>query len=251
MALALEADVSTRHLSFVETGRSVPSRDLVVRLAKQLELPMREQNRLLFAAGYAPAYAETAMESPHMKAIREAIGQILASHEPYPATVLDRDWNVVDMNAGVEVFTDGVAPELLERPNVMRVCLHPSGLAPRIVNLAEFRPRLLRRLRRQLAVAPDSELEALYGELIQYGPAEAPPEFDSVPSDDVVWPLRIRYGDQELAFFTTISTFGTPLDITVAELTIELFFPADAATASFFRTVPRAKQDRSIDRAER
>jgi transcriptional regulator with XRE-family HTH domain len=236
LELALGADVSSRHLSFIETGRSVPSRDMLLNLAKQLDLPLREQNRLLQAAGYAPEYSELPLDSPHMTHVRAAIRQLLVGHEPYPATLLDARWNVVDRNTAIDLFLEGVAPELLKPPiNAMRLCLHPAGLAPRIVNLASFRSRLLGRLRRQLDVRPDDWLEALYRMLQSYPCEQAQSETETAAPDDVIWPFRIRHQDRELSFFTTIAAFGTPLDITVSELAIESFFPADAATAEFLQ----------------
>jgi transcriptional regulator with XRE-family HTH domain len=231
--LALEAEISTRHLSFVETGRSMPSREMVLRLAEQLDLPLRERNHLLLAAGYAPVYAETALDSPQLAAVRTAVRQVLAGHEPYPAVVVDRGWNLVDANANVALFTDGVAPELLAPPaNVLRVSLHPDGMAPRIANLGEWRAHLLGRLRRQIAVSADPALARLYEELRGYPCDQPEPEAELPGPGAVVVPLRIRHGERDLAFFSTVATFGTPLDITVAELVIESFFPADSETAS-------------------
>lgn len=240
--LALSADVSSRHLSFIETGRAVPSREMVLHLARQLDLPLREQNRLLQAAGYAPAYSELPLDAPGMDPVRAAVRQLLDGHEPYPAALLDWRWNLVDRNAATDLFLDDVAPELLAPPvNVMRLCLHPGGLAPRIVDLAAFRARLLHRLRRQLDVMPDARLEALQRELKAY-PGGAPgPEPKLAGGDDVVWPLRIRHRDRTLAFFTTVAAFGTPLDITVSELVIESFFPADEATAAVLRARQRRR----------
>jgi hypothetical protein len=238
LALALQAEVSTRHLSFVETGRSSPSRDMVLHLAEQLDLPLRERNQLLLAAGYAPVYAETPLDSSQMNAVRTAIRQVLTGHEPYPAIVVDRSWNLVDANTGVALFTDGVSQELLAPPiNVLRASLHPNGLAPRIVNLGEWRAHLLGRLRRQIAVTADAELAALYDELRAYPCGQPEPEIELPRPGDFVVPLRLRHGGRELAFFTTLATFGTPLDITVAELVIESFFPADAETAAVLRAI--------------
>jgi transcriptional regulator with XRE-family HTH domain len=241
LELALQAEISTRHLSFVETGRSMPSRDMVLRLAEQLEVPLRERNHLLLAAGYAPAYAETALDAPPMTAVRAAVRQVLTGHQPYPAVVVDRGWNLVDANASVSLFTDGVPPELLTPPtNVLRVSLHPEGMARRIVNLGEWRAHLLGRLRRQVAVAADPELAALYDELRAYPCDQPEPEIELPGPGDVVVPLRIRHAGRELAFFSTVATFGTPLDITVAELAIESFFPADADTAAALHTHDRS-----------
>ena len=230
--LALEAGVSTRHLSFVETGRSRPSPEMVLHLADQLEVPLRDRNQLLLAAGYAPRYAERRLDEPEMAPVREALELVLRGHEPYPAVVVDRAWNMVAANPAVGLLTAGVAPELLEPPvNVLRVSLHPDGMAPRIANLGEWRAHLLERLARQVAVTGDERLAALYDELGGYPGPDAPEEHDAVGGGIVV-PLRLRAGDAgELAFFSTVTTFGTAVDITVAELAIESFFPADAATA--------------------
>src|SRR4051794_9784532 len=233
MDLALEAGVSTRHLSFVETGRARPSPEMVEHLAEQLEVPLRDRNRLLLAAGYAPAYRERALDEPELVPVREALDRVLAAHEPYPAVVVDRGWNLVASNASVAMLLDGVAPHLLEPPaNVLRLSLHPEGVAPRIVNLGEWRAHLLERLARQVALSGDPELAALHEELSAYpGPAGAP----HARGDEIAVPLRIRTDAGELAFVSTVATFGTAVDITVAELSIESFFPADAATAAALR----------------
>ncbi len=231
--LAMQADISTRHLSFVETGRSQPSREMVLHLAEQLDVPLRERNGLLVAAGYAPVYAETALDAPLMAAVRAAVRQVLTGHEPYPAVVVDRRWTLVDANAGVALLTEGVAPELLAPPaNALRVSLHPDGMAPRIVNLGEWRAHLLGRLRRQAAHTADPALVQLYDELRAYPCDQPEPEVELPGPGDIVVPLRLRHEGGDLAFFSTVATFGTPLDITVAELAIEAFFPADPATAA-------------------
>lgn len=233
LALALDAEISTRHLSFVETGRATPSREMVLRLAEQLDVPLRERNTLLLAAGYAPVYPEATLDAPELAAVRTAIRQVLAGHEPYPAIVVDRDWNLVDANASVSLFTEGLPPELLTPPvNVLRASLHPAGLAPRIVNLGEWRAHLLGRLRRQIAITADADLAALYQELRAY-PCDRPePEIELPGPSDVVVPLRVRHAAGELAFFSIVASFGTPLDITVSELAIESFFPANPETAA-------------------
>jgi transcriptional regulator with XRE-family HTH domain len=236
LALALDAEISTRHLSFVETGRSTPSREMVLRLAEQLELPLRERNSLLLAAGYAPVYAESGLDSAPMAAVRAAIRQLLTAHEPYPAVVVDRSWNLVDANASVALFTADVRPDLLTPPaNVLRASLHPEGMAPRIVNLGEWRAHLLGRLRRQIASTADPGLANLYDELRAYPCDQPEPEIELPGPGDVVVPLRMRHDDSELAFFSTVATFGTPLDVTVSELMIESFYPADAETAAVLR----------------
>jgi len=231
--LALAAEISTRHLSFVKTGRSTPSRAMVLHLAEQLDVPLRERNGLLLAAGYAPVYAETALDAPPMAAVRAAVRQVLTGHEPYPAVVVDRAWTLVDANAGLALLTEGVAPALLAPPaNALRVSLHPHGMAPRIVNLGAWRAHLLGRLRRQVAHTADPALGQLYDELRAYPCDQPAPEVEAPGPGDIVVPLRLRHGGRDLAFFSTVATFGTPLDVTVAELAIEAFFPADPATAA-------------------
>jgi len=232
--LSIEADISSRHLSFVETGRSQPSRDMVLRLADTLDVPLRERNHLLLAAGYAPVYGEAALDAPQMAAVRQAIRLVLKAHEPFPAVVVDRGWNLVDANATIDLLTAGAAPQLLEPPvNVLRLALSPDGLAPRIVNLAEWHAHLLARLRREIAVSADERLIELLDELRQY-PGDKP-DVEPPGSGDVVVPLRIRTDLGELRLLSTVATFGTPLDVTVAELSIESFFPANPETADALR----------------
>jgi transcriptional regulator with XRE-family HTH domain len=232
--LALEAGISTRHLSFVETGRSRPSAEMVLHLADQLEVPLRDRNQLLLAAGYAPAYAQRDFDDPELAPVREALGRVLAGHEPYPAVVVDRHWGMVAANAAVGLLTAGVAAHLLEPPvNVLRLGLHPEGLARRIANLAEWRAHLLDRLGCQAVATGDPALAALHAELAAYpgGPEPVP----SPRIDEIAVPLRLRDGDRELSFISTVTTFGTAVDITVAELAIEAFYPADAPTAELLR----------------
>jgi transcriptional regulator with XRE-family HTH domain len=232
LELALDADVSSRHVSFLETGRARPSREMVLHLAEHLEVPLRERNGLLLAAGYAPLYGERRLERPEMAPVREALERFLRAHEPYPAVVIDRHYNLVSGNDAVGLLTDGVAPDLLEPPaNTLRVTLHPRGMAPRIVNLEEWSGHLLHRLRRQASVTGDPALERLHEELSAYPgvSTEAPEEISGA---EIVLPLRLREGDGELAFFGTVSTFGTAMDITLAELSIEAFYPANARTAT-------------------
>jgi transcriptional regulator with XRE-family HTH domain len=234
LELALEAGVSSRHLSFLETGRSRPSRAMVLQLAEQLEVPLRERNRLLLAAGYAPAYGERALDAPELAPVRQALDLVLAGHEPYPAVVVDRAWNLVAANRAIGIFTRLVAPALLEPPaNVLRASLHPDGLAPHVVNLSEYRGHLLERLRRQVALTADAALAALLEELRGY---PAPPDEHALdPAGEIALPLRLRADGSELSFFSAIATFGTAVDVTVAELAIEAFFPADEATAAALR----------------
>lgn len=238
LELAGRAGVSTRHLSFVETGRASPSRDMVLRLAEHLDIPLRERNLLLVAAGFAPVFTETAMEPKRLAAVGEAVRQVLAGHEPYPTVVVDRWWELVDASPAVAILTDGVDPDLLAPPaNVLRISLHPAGMAPNIVNLRQWRAHLLHRLERQVEVTADPDLAGLLRELRGYRYERAEPLVRTPPPSDhdLVVPLRIRHGDRELSFISMVTTFGTPLDITVSELTIESFFPADDLTAAFFK----------------
>lgn len=233
LELAIQADISTRHLSFVETGRAMPSRDMVLRLAEQLDVPLRERNHLLLAAGYAPIYPRTPLDSPALTAVRAAVRQVLTAHRPYPAVAVDRGWHLVEANASIDLFTAGVAAPLLTPPiNALRLALHPAGMASRIVNLGEWRAHLLGRVRRQVALSGDPNLADLYDELRTYPCAQPEPEVEIPGPGEVVVPLRIRDGDRELAFFSTVFTFGTPLDVTVAELCVESFFPLDERTAT-------------------
>lgn len=236
MTLALDTEISTRHLSFVETGRAAPSREMVLRLAEQLEVPLRERNSLLLAAGYAPVYSQSGLDDTTMTAVRAAIRQLLTAHEPYPALVIDRIWNLVDANASVGLLTDGLPAELLAPPtNVLRVSLHPDGLASRIVNLGEWRAHLFSRLRRQIALTADPALTALYAELRAY-PCEQPePEVELPGPGEVLVPLQVQHAGGELAFFSTVATFGAPLDVTLSELAIEALYPANAETAAVLR----------------
>jgi transcriptional regulator with XRE-family HTH domain len=240
LELSLEAEVSTRHLSFLETGRAQPSREMIVRLAEHLDVPLRERNELLLAAGYAPAYPHSDMDDARMEAVRAAVRQVLAGHEPYPALVVDRHWEMLDANAGVGLLLEGVDPAQLAPPvNVLRLALHPDGVAPRILNLGEWRAHLLARLRRQVLATHDPQLTTLLAELRGYPCDQPEPALEIPGTGEIVVPLRLRHGDGELRFMSIVSTFGTALDITVQELSIEAFFPADAATADALRAMPR------------
>jgi len=208
---------------------------MVVQLADHLDVPLRDRNSLLLAAGYAPAYAQHDLDAAEMDPIREAIERVLRGHEPYPALVVDRHWGMLAANSAVALLTTGVAPELLEPPvNVLRLSLHPDGIAPRIINLGEWRAHLLDRLGREAVVSGDPALFALHDELAAYPGGEEghAPDLDV---GAVAVPLRLLVGDQELAFISTATTFGTAVDITVSELSIEAFFPSDAATANSLR----------------
>jgi len=234
---ALEAEISQRHLSFLESGRSAPSRDMLLHLAERLEVPLRDRNTMLLAAGYAPVYAERSLDDPAMAAARAAIALVLQGHEPYPALAVDRHWNLVEANAALAALLDGVAdPSLLEPPvNVLRLSLHPLGLAPRIANLAEWRAHLLDRLRRQAVVTGDPVLADLAVELAAYPVTGALAALHANASADAAGlftPLKLATGIGLLSFLSTTTVFGTPRDITLSELAIEAFFPADPETAA-------------------
>jgi transcriptional regulator with XRE-family HTH domain len=232
--LALEADISSRHLSFLETGRSQPSRDMLLRLAEQLGVPLRGRNALLVAAGYAPVFRETPLEDPSFVAARRAVELVLAGHEPFPALAVDRHWTLVASNRAVTPMLLGLEPEMLEPPvNVLRLSLHPRGLAPRIANLAEWRAHLLARLRRQIDATADTSLAELHDELSAY-PAAREDLQDASPATDyagLAIPFRLSTEAGVLSFLSTTTVFGTPVDITLSELALESFFPADAFTA--------------------
>jgi len=231
--LACEADISTRHLSFVETGRAQPSREMLLLLAEQLEIPLRERNRLLSAAGYAPLFTQHALSEPAMAAARSAIDLLLKAHEPYPAMTIDRHWNLLAANSALAPFLQGIAPELLTPPiNVMRLSLHPQGLAPRIVNLGAWRAYLLARLQRDFQASGDAQLHALWDELNAYPGPTAPAQFDS---DTVLMPLQFASEQGVISLIGTTTVFGTANDITLAELALETFFPADAFSAQYLR----------------
>ena len=250
LELALAADVSTRHLSCLETGRAAPSREMVLRLARRLDVPLRERNRLLTAAGFAPMFAARPLDDAAMAAARAVVELVLRAHEPYPALAVDRHWNVVLQNRAVALLLDGVDPALLEPPvNALRLALDPRGIAPRIVNFAAWRAHLLGRLGQQVAASDDDALRALADELAALGAAGAAPDprdaaahaasaREHAPAGcaanepALVVPLVVQTRLGTLSFISTTTVFGTPVDITLAELALESFFPADAATAA-------------------
>ena len=236
LELSAISGVSTRHLSFLETGRSRPSRDMVLTLAEHLGVPLRERNILLTTAGFAPAFSHRPLDAPEMSAVRAAVEQVLAGHEPYPAVAVDRAWNVASMNAGALVLVEGVADWLLEAPNAYRIGLHPDGLAPRVIDFPAFAGHLLARLRHDVAVTGDPDAAALLDEVEAY-PTVRELAHHGAAADAVVVPVRLRHPQGELAMFTTVTTFGTPADVTVAELAIESFFPNDDATALRLREI--------------
>src|SRR2546421_883056 len=227
--LGVAAEVSARHLSFVETGRATPSRDMVLKLAERLDVPLRERNVLLVAAGFAPAFPQRALDDPALKSARAAIDLVLRAHEPNPALAYDRHWNLVSANRMVAPLLEGVPERLLGQPfNIMRLAFHPEGLAPRTVNLAEWAAHLLERLHHQCEVTADPELIKLYHDLKSYPlPARAGP----LSPDNVAIPFKLRHNGEVLSFISTTMVFGTPVDVTLSELALETFFPADELTA--------------------
>lgn len=240
LELACRAEVSARHVSFLETGRSQPSREMLLHLAEELDIPLRERNSLLVAAGFAPVYSEKSLEDPALKAAREAVNLVLQGHEPYPALAVDRHWTLLAANRPVSALLEGVAPELLQPPlNVLRLSLHPSGLAPRIVNLAQWKHHILTRLHRQVELTGDAVLAALLEELRGYGPRGAPGHGPAGEQEytGVAVPMRLQTPQGIWSFISTVTVFGTAVDITLAELAIESFFPADAATAEALRNL--------------
>ena len=235
LELALEAGVSARHLSFIETGRSRPSAEMLLHLAERLDVPLRDRNALLLAAGHAPAYAQHDLDAPELGPVRDALDRVLEGHAPNPALVVDRHWGLVAANDAVGVLIAGAAPHLLEPPvNVLRLSLHPEGVAPRIANLPEWRAHLLDRLGREAVASGDPALAALHEELAAY-PSAGPPVVPDLEAGAIAVPLRLRHAGTQLAFISTVTTFGTAVDVTVSELSIESFFPADAATADALR----------------
>ncbi|WP_233805087.1 helix-turn-helix domain-containing protein [Paraburkholderia sp. HP33-1] len=238
LLLATEADISTRHLSFVESGRALPSREMVMHLAERLDVPLRARNALLVAAGYAPLFRERPLSDPQLAAAREAVELVLKGHEPYPALAIDRHWTIVATNSALAPLLSGASPELLKPPvNALRLSMHPQGIAASIINWHAWREHVLARLQRQIDVSGDDTLSALRDELAAY---PAPPNADATTPDDaslsqIAVPLRLRTPLGVLSFFSTTTVFGTPVDVTLSELAIEAFFPADQQTAAALR----------------
>lgn len=242
LELALRAGSSARHISFIETGRSRPSEEMVLRLAEHLDVPVRERNALLLAAGYAPRYAETPIDDPSMDALREGMERLIQGYEPYPALVLDARYDVLAANRGVALLLDGVTDRLLVPPlNAMRLTLHPEGLAPRIRNLRTWRDHLLAQMDRQIALRRSEPLRALYEEVAAYPVPDRDAEVDDDeplgPAPHFALPMRIEHEGRVLSFISSISTFNTPMDVTVAELAIETFLPADPATGKYLHSL--------------
>jgi transcriptional regulator with XRE-family HTH domain len=237
LELALRAGSSARHVSFVETGRSRPSEEMVLRLAEHLDVPVRERNALLLAAGYAPRYPETPLDDPAMGALRAGMERLIRGYEPYPALVVDALYNVVAANRGIVMLLDEMPESLLGPPlNAMRLTLHPQGLAPRIRNLREWRGHLLAQMERQIALHRSAPLRELYEEVAAYPVPETAPEAE--PEEHVPYfalPMQLEYRGRILSFISSISTFNTPMDVTVAELAIETLLPADPATVKYLQ----------------
>jgi transcriptional regulator with XRE-family HTH domain len=242
LSLASEAEISQKHLSFIESGRAAPSREMVITLADHLDVPLRERNALLLAAGFAPVYRDRSPDDPALLQARAAIDQLLKAHEPYPALTVDRHWTLVAANCAVAPLIAGVDPDLVKPPaNVMRLSLHPRGLAPLIVNLNEWRHHLIERLRRQHRITRDPVIEGLIKEVSAYpdGPKQKTEPVSQ--QEAVVVPLRLRTHGGVQSFLSTVTTFGTAVDITLSELSLEAFYPADEATAAALRR--KAAQD--------
>ncbi|MGY5117645.1 helix-turn-helix domain-containing protein [Streptomyces sp. 900105755] len=242
LELALRADSSARHISFVETGRSRPSEEMVLRLAEHLDVPVRERNALLLAAGYAPHYPETPLDDPALDALRDGMERLIRGYEPYPALVVDATYTVVAANRGIAMLLEGVPQSLLApAPNAMRLTLHPEGLAPRIRNLREWRGHLLEQMGRQIALHRSDALRELYEEVAAYpvpaGVDDTEPAEPGTPVAYFALPMRIEHAGRVLSFVSSISTFNTPMDVTVAELAIETFLPADPATTKFLHSL--------------
>ncbi|MFE0170992.1 helix-turn-helix domain-containing protein [Streptomyces sp. NPDC059002] len=241
LELALRADSSARHISFVENGRSRPSEEFLLRLADHLDVPVRERNSLLLAAGYAPRFRETPLDDPSMGALRESLDRLLSGYEPYPALVVDAAYDVIAANRSLAVLLDGIPEHLLAQAplNAMRLTLHPEGLAPRIRNLREWRGHLLHQMERQIALQRSAALRAVYDEVAAYPVAD--PGVDAFDAGtDVPYfalPLRVEHEGHVLSFISSISTFNTPMDVTVAELAIETLLPADPATSKYLQSL--------------
>lgn len=234
LELSVEAEVSQRHLSFIESGRAAPSREMVLHLAEHLEIPLRDRNVMLLAAGFSPIYGGRSLQDPTLTHAKAALDLLLRAHEPYPALIVDRHWNIVGANRALEPLLAGVDSELLTPPaNALRISLHPRGLAPNIANLGEWRQHLLERLRRQFRICRDAVLDALLKELTSYtsNSSERLSSFNDPFANEVAIPLRLKTPGGVLSFLSTVTVFGTPVEITLSEVTLEAFYPADQETA--------------------
>lgn len=247
--LAMEAGVSTKHLSFLETGRSVPSRDMLLRLAECMKIPLRERNVLLTSAGYAPMFRERSFDDPDLAIARAGVEAVLKAHEPFPALAVDRHWMLIAGNQALYRLVAGADPLLLQPPiNVLRLSLHPAGLAPRIANLREWREHVINRLRQQIDLCGDARLAELLKEIQDYPlPPGAPPPRARKPFENIIIPFRLVTIDGTLSFFSTTTVFGTPVDVTLSEIAIESFYPADAETAEIMRRMANGMPVRSSE----
>lgn len=247
LELALEADISQRHLSFIESGRARPSRDMLLHLAERLDVPPRERNPMLLAGGFAPIFTERSLDDPALAAARRTIDMILTGHEPFPALAIDRHWTLIAANRALAPLLGGLAdPALAEPPiNVLRLSLHPQGLAPHIVNLGEWRAHLLDRLRQQIAVSGDAILIALLTELTSYPLPDRPPQQAPTDMAGIAVPLQLQTQAGLLSFLSTTTMFGTPVDITLSELAIESFFPVDRATSEILNKMADERKQTS------
>lgn len=238
MDLALDTEISTRHLSFIETGRTRPSAAMIERIADCLEVPHRARNALLLVAGYAPRYRERALDSEEMAAMRDIVAHVLKGHEPYPALAVDRHWNMVAANDAIGILIEQISPALLAPPvNVIRIALHPEGLAPQIVNYAEWREHILHRLVLQVEASGDAELAALRDEVAGYEVRTN--DNESGRANGIAVPLVMDTVAGRVSFVSTVTIFGTPVDITLSELAIEAFYPADQASAELLQRIAR------------
>ncbi|MFI6361851.1 helix-turn-helix domain-containing protein [Nocardia sp. NPDC050630] len=235
--LSVQSGISTRHVSFVENGRTIPSPAMVERFAEHLDIPLRERNRLLVAAGYAPTYQHRALDDPDLVQARTAVRRVLDAHEPFPALAIDRQWNLLFANTAADVFFEGVAAELLEPPiNMMRIGLHPKGFAPRVRNIEQVRGFLLPRLARQAELSGDPVLAALHRELSAFTSEGVFPQVD--PSE-VALPIQLEHRGTQLSLFNTIMRFGAAFDVTLDEIAIESYFPADQTTSAYLHALAR------------
>jgi transcriptional regulator with XRE-family HTH domain len=248
--LALTANSSTRHLSYLETGRAQPSRDMVLRLAEHLQVPLREQNALLLAAGFAPAFVERPVGE--LEAAKQAIDKILQAHKPYPAFALDRHWKVVLSNNALPQLYEGCSPDLLREPiNAVRLILHPLGMGPRIVNFVEWRAHTITVLRQQMETRPDHVIQALLAEVMSYPASSggvAP--IASEGPQRYATPLQIATRLGTISFLNTTTIFGTPTDVTLSELALEMLFPADEATVAIVKAMVEEETARGSGEAE-
>jgi transcriptional regulator with XRE-family HTH domain len=239
--LAVEAEISQKHLSFIESGRSAPSREMLLHIADHLDVPLRERNAMLLTAGFAPAFPDRSLNDPSVALAKASVERVLSAHEPFPALAFDRHWNLVIANQAVWSLLQAASEDLLKAPvNILRVSLHPAGLAPYIANIREWRLHLLNRLRRQLRITRDAALDTLLKELNGYPLPESDDSEDEeiIPADAIAIPLRLKTPNGTLSFLSTVTIFGTPLEVTLSELTMEVFYPADEFTKATLSARP-------------